>query len=130
MAQVKVYGLAKHINDKRVEVSDAIHSAVMTALEYPADKKFHRCFYLDDENFIYPDDRTACYTIIEFSIFEGRSKRAKRLAYYRGVLPTWRHRQALVRRTWKSPYLKHRNRIGGYAENPVMNLSLDYKVHV
>ena len=78
MAQVKIYGLARHIDDKRTKISEAIHSAVMTALEYPAHKKFHRYFYLDDENFMYPDDRSACYTIIEFSIFEGRSKRAKR----------------------------------------------------
>ena len=78
MAQVKIYGLARHIEDKRTKISEAIHSAVMTALEYPAHKKFHRYFYLDDENFMYPDDRSSCYTIIEFSIFEGRSKRAKR----------------------------------------------------
>ena len=53
MAQVKVYGLASHISEKRRQISDAIHAAVMTALEYPAEKKFHRYFYLDDENFIY-----------------------------------------------------------------------------
>lgn len=129
MAQVKVYGLAKHINDKRVEVSDAIHSAVMTALEYPADKKFHRFFYLDDENFIYPDDRTACYTIIEFSIFEGRSKRAKRLLISEvftnlersaGISP--QDVEITIFETPKSNW--------GIRGKPGDELSLDYKVQV
>lgn len=45
----------------------------MEALHYPEEKKFHRFFPLDKDNFIFPDDRSDRYTIIEISMFEGRS---------------------------------------------------------
>lgn len=50
----------------------------MVALEYPAEKKFQRFVALDPEDFIYPADRGSDYTIIEISIFEGRSESARR----------------------------------------------------
>lgn len=51
----------------------------MEALEYPPEKKFHRFIALDEEDFIYPQDRSERYLIIEISIFEGRSIEAKKL---------------------------------------------------
>lgn len=51
----------------------------MIALEYPPEKKFQRFITLDADDFIYPADRGADYTIIEISMFEGRSETAKRL---------------------------------------------------
>lgn len=59
-------------------MSDAIHAAVMSALQYPAEKRFHRFVALDDEDFVHPEDRGTDYTIIEISMFEGRSDAAKR----------------------------------------------------
>lgn len=50
----------------------------MSALSYPAEKKFHRFVTLSEENFIYPSDRSERYIIIEISIFEGRSVAAKK----------------------------------------------------
>lgn len=50
----------------------------MIALEYPPEKKFQRFIGLDEADFIYPADRGADYTIIEISMFEGRSDAAKR----------------------------------------------------
>lgn len=78
MAQVKVYGLNKHIDKKRILISDAIHASVMLAFEYPPEKKFHRFFHLDDADFIFPSDRSEDYLIVEISIFEGRSSKAKK----------------------------------------------------
>ena len=129
MAQVKVYGLASHISEKRRQISDAIHAAVMTALEYPAEKKFHRYFYLDDENFIYPDDRSTEYTIIEFSIFAGRSEQAKKalirtvfsnLQTFAGILP--QDVEITIFETPKSNW--------GIRGQPGDELSLGYKVDV
>ena len=129
MAQVKVYGLASHISEKRRQISDAIHAAVMTALEYPAEKKFHRYFYLDDENFIYPDDRSTEYTIIEFSIFAGRSEQAKKalirtvfsnLQTFAGILP--QDVEITIFETPKSNW--------GIRGHPGDELSLGYKVDV
>ena len=50
----------------------------MDALQYPADKRAHRFFPLDRSDFHSPAGRTDRYTIIEFSMFEGRSVDAKK----------------------------------------------------
>ncbi|AGK96918.1 tautomerase family protein [Clostridium pasteurianum] len=78
MAQIKVYGLKQNLNIIKTELSDIIHSCVVNALQYPVEKRFHRFFPLDKENFYFPKGRTDKYTIIEISIFEGRSVEAKK----------------------------------------------------
>ena len=78
MAQIKIYGLKSNLEEKRTVISNAIHKAVMSALEYPPEKKFHRFISLENEEFIYPDDRSEKYIIIEISMFEGRSIEAKK----------------------------------------------------
>lgn len=78
MAQVKVYGLAGRLRPIRSALSDAIHGCVVEALAYPADKRFHRFFPLEAEDFVHPPDRTDAYTIVEISMFEGRSVEAKK----------------------------------------------------
>jgi phenylpyruvate tautomerase PptA (4-oxalocrotonate tautomerase family) len=77
MAQVKIYALRQTL-EPRTEISNAIHDSVMTALEYPADKKFHRFFPLESEDFMFSSDRSEKYTILEISMFEGRSVTAKK----------------------------------------------------
>ena len=78
MAQVKIYGLKSHLETSRIAISDAIHAAVVEALHYPEEKKFHRFISLDQEDFIFPEDRSERYTVIEISMFEGRSTEAKK----------------------------------------------------
>jgi 4-oxalocrotonate tautomerase family enzyme len=78
MAQVVIYGRRESLAQRRAGLSSAIHEAIMIALEYPPEKKFQRFVALDGDDFIYPDDRGADYTIIEVSMFEGRSDAAKR----------------------------------------------------
>lgn len=78
MAQVKIYGLKSHIEGSRTSISAAVHAAVMEALRYPEEKKFHRFFPLEPRDFIFPPDRNDCYTIVEISLFEGRSAEAKK----------------------------------------------------
>ena len=79
MAQVTIYGRKGLLERDRAALSEAVHSSVMQAFEYPVEKRFHRFIALDEADFIYPSDRSARYTIIEFSIFEGRSVEAKKL---------------------------------------------------
>jgi phenylpyruvate tautomerase PptA (4-oxalocrotonate tautomerase family) len=50
----------------------------MEAFGLPENKKFQRFIMLDENDFIYPDDRSIEYTIIELSIFEGRSVETKK----------------------------------------------------
>ena len=78
MAQVMIWAHRAALEQRRAALSDAVHGAVMAALDYPADKRFHRFVALDAEDFIHPDDRGADYMIIEISMFEGRSEAAKR----------------------------------------------------
>ena len=78
MSQIKIYGLKESLKLHQVNLSDAIHKAVVQALAYPVDKKFHRFIGLDQSDFIFPADRSSNYTIIEISMFEGRSVEVKK----------------------------------------------------
>ena len=78
MAQVKIFALRSSLNAMRSALSDAIHRSVVDALSYPADKKFHRFISLEPEDFIFPLDRSANYTIIEISMFAGRTTDTKK----------------------------------------------------
>jgi 4-oxalocrotonate tautomerase family enzyme len=78
MAQIKIYGLKEQLNPIKNQLSEVIHSCVVDALAFPKDKRAHRFFPLDVEDFYYPEGRTPRYTIIEISMFEGRTVEAKK----------------------------------------------------
>lgn len=78
MAQIKIYGFRQHLEPIRKQLSDTIHSCVVDALQYPLDKRAHRFILLEEGDFFYPEGRTDQYTIIEISMFEGRSVEAKK----------------------------------------------------
>ena len=78
MAQVKVYGRREHFAVHRDTLSVAIHGSLMSSLCLPADKRFQRFISLEPADFLYPADRSDAYTIIEISLFEGRSVETKR----------------------------------------------------
>ena len=78
MAQIKIYGLKELLEPIKQRLSEVIHSCVVEALHYPAGKRAHRFFPLDRSDFLYPAGRTEQYTIIEISLFEGRSVEAKK----------------------------------------------------
>jgi hypothetical protein len=73
MSQIKIYGLKTSLEPIRDTLSDTIHRCVMEALGLPADKRAHRFFPLERENFYMPSGRTDAYTIIEISMMAGRS---------------------------------------------------------
>ena len=78
MPQVKIYGLREQLDPLVPAMSDVIQSCVVEALQYPPEKRAHRFFKLERSEFFFPPDRTSQYTIIEFSMFEGRSVEAKK----------------------------------------------------
>ncbi len=78
MSQIKIYGLREHLDPVKARMSDVVHSCVVDALSFPQDKRAHRLFGLDSEDFYYPAGRTERYTIVEFRMFEGRSVEAKK----------------------------------------------------
>ena len=78
MPQIKIFGLRKNLESKRSALSHAIHRALMEAIGTPESKMFQRFVVLEPENFLYPNNRTQDYTIIEISMFGGRSVEAKK----------------------------------------------------
>ena len=78
MSQIKIYGLKENLDPIKANLSDVIHSCVVDALDFPKDKRFHRFFPLDTSDFYFPSERTTKYTIIEISMFDGRSVEAKK----------------------------------------------------
>ncbi|MCA9839615.1 MAG: tautomerase family protein [Trueperaceae bacterium] len=79
MAQIKIYGIREKLAPIREQLSEVIHTCVMEALMFPPDKRAHRFFLMDKENMLYPEGRTDAYTIIEISMIEGRSIKAKKM---------------------------------------------------
>ena len=76
MVQVKVYGNRQVWGERRAEVSDALHRALVGAWQIPEDKRFHRFLLLDDGDLVAP--RSDAYLMIEIVAFSGRSREAKR----------------------------------------------------
>jgi phenylpyruvate tautomerase PptA (4-oxalocrotonate tautomerase family) len=78
VAQVKIYGERAHLGRVRAALSDVVHGCLCEALGLPAEKRFQRFIALDPVDFIHPSDRSAAYTIIEISMFEGRTADTRR----------------------------------------------------
>jgi hypothetical protein len=129
MAQIKIYGLGTHLSPIRQRLSDAIHGCIVEALRYPPDKRAHRFFPLEREDFYSPAGRTERYTILEISMFEGRTvetkKRLLRLLYERLERACAIGPQDLEITIFETP--KHNWGIRGL---PGDELALDYRVEV
>jgi len=129
MAQIKIYGLKGQLNPIKAQLSDVIHSCVVDALVFPQDKRAHRFFPLDVDDFYYPAGRTTRYTIIEISMFEGRTVETKkqliRLLFERvdqtlGLSPA--DLEITITETPKHNW--------GFRGQPGDEISLNYKVEV
>lgn len=78
MSHVRIYGHREALRSQREQLSRCIHSCLMDALGLPESKKFQRFLPMEAGDFIHPDDRSERYTIIEISMFSGRSQETKR----------------------------------------------------
>jgi phenylpyruvate tautomerase PptA (4-oxalocrotonate tautomerase family) len=78
MSQIKIFGIREQLNPIKAQLSDVIHACVVEALHYPPEKRAHRFFPLEKSDFYYPADRSERYTILEISMFEGRSVETKK----------------------------------------------------
>jgi phenylpyruvate tautomerase PptA (4-oxalocrotonate tautomerase family) len=84
MAQIKIYLRGERLAASRKAVSDALHAGVTGVLGLPAGKRCHRFLPLEAEDFIYPADRSDRSTIIDVSLFEGRTAKTKK-AFIRAI---------------------------------------------
>jgi phenylpyruvate tautomerase PptA (4-oxalocrotonate tautomerase family) len=129
MAQIKIYGIRDHLNPIKAQLSAVIHSCVVDALQFPLNKRAHRFFPMDVEDFYFPASATARYTIIEISMFEGRSvearKRLIRLLFERICAESDRLPNEVEVTITETP--RHN---WGFRGSPGDEVSLQYKVDV
>jgi phenylpyruvate tautomerase PptA (4-oxalocrotonate tautomerase family) len=78
MAQVKIYGLRSNLKSIRDELSNVIHSTIVDVLSFPKDKKYHRFIYFEEDDMIFPEDKSKQYTIIEIMMMDGRTTQTKK----------------------------------------------------
>lgn len=78
MAQVKIYGLKTSLNKIKNELSNIIHKSIVESLSFPKDKKYHRFISLNEDEMIFPNDKSEQYTIIEIMMMEGRATETKK----------------------------------------------------
>ena len=78
MSQVKIYGVREQLLPIRNQLSEVIHACVVEALQFPADKRAHRFFYLDTDDFFRPATASEQYIILEFMMMEGRTVETKK----------------------------------------------------
>lgn len=69
---IVVYGIKDHLNPVKAQLSDTIHSCMMSVLGLPEDKRAHRFVPLDESDFYYPGGRSPAYTVIEINLMAGR----------------------------------------------------------
>lgn len=78
MAQVKIYGIYESLKPCQKQFSEILHSCLMDALQLPEEKRFQRFILMNKDDIYFPNDRSERYTIIEISMFEGRSAEVKK----------------------------------------------------
>ncbi len=61
-------------------ILDGVHSALVECISIPDHDRRQRCYELDPVNFEH-DGRSSQYTIIEITMFKGRSYEAKKALY-------------------------------------------------
>ena len=129
MAQIKIYGLRASLDPIKQQLSDLIHGCVVEAFQYPADKRAHRFFPLEREDFFYPAGRSERYTIVEISLFEGRSVAAKK-TLMRLMFQRAEHELGLAARDLEITLTETPKHNWAFRGLPGDEHALDYKVDV
>ncbi len=75
---IRIYGIRNRLDPIKSRLSDVINACMIEALSFPENKRAHRFFPMDSDDFFYPEDRSDAYTVIEVSMMEGRSRDARK----------------------------------------------------
>lgn len=67
-------------------ILDGVHQALVDALKIPDSDRFQRIYELDKDDFECPPDRTDDITMIQITMFPGRSFEAKKNLYQNIVM--------------------------------------------
>lgn len=81
MPLVKISLIGGRPPEHKLNVAEAVHSALVASFKIPANDKNIRIEEYKKEDFILPEGKSEQYVIVEISAFSGRSVDAKRLLY-------------------------------------------------
>ncbi|AFM43168.1 uncharacterized protein, 4-oxalocrotonate tautomerase [Desulfosporosinus acidiphilus SJ4] len=81
MPLVKVEILKGRSTEYKKAILDGVHSALVESFKIPDYDRNQRLYELDNEHFEFSDTKTDQCTIIDLTVFKGRSPEAKRLLY-------------------------------------------------
>ncbi|RYX86196.1 tautomerase family protein [bacterium] len=77
MSQIKIYGLKEHLDPIKARLSDVIHDCIVEAIGLPRDKRAHRFFGLEPDDFYRPATASPRYIILEINMITGRTSETK-----------------------------------------------------
>jgi NADPH-dependent ferric siderophore reductase len=83
VSQISIFGQHHVLAPMRAQWSEIVHAAAVDVLGLPPDKRFHRFFPMDPEDFPTPPGRSERYTIVELRLFTGRTVATKKVFYAR-----------------------------------------------
>jgi 5-carboxymethyl-2-hydroxymuconate isomerase len=75
---IRIHGIREKLDPLKAQLSDIINSCMVDALAFPEDKRAHRFFPMEAEDFYFPTGRTEAYLVIEVSMIAGRSEAARK----------------------------------------------------
>lgn len=75
---IRIYGLRERLQPLRANLSDVINESMVEVLQFPENKRAHRFFPMDSEDYYYPEGRTEAYTVIEITMMAGRSEQTRK----------------------------------------------------
>lgn len=85
MPLVKVEIFTGKSKEYKKKLLDSIHSALVESFKIPDNDRIQRLYELDPDNFETVQGKSDKYTLIEITVFKGRSIEAKRILYSRIV---------------------------------------------
>lgn len=81
MPLVKVEIVKGKTETHKKAILDGVHNALVRAIKIPDYDRFQRIYELGEADFEYPETKTDNITLIEITLFEGRSFEAKKALY-------------------------------------------------
>ncbi|HML06441.1 MAG TPA: tautomerase family protein [Methanobacterium sp.] len=81
MPLVKVEIRKGKSDEYKKAILDGVHDALVEAIKIPDHDRFQRLYELENNNFEVPEDKTNNVTIIEITLFKGRTINAKKALY-------------------------------------------------
>lgn len=81
MPLVKIEIIKGKTPEHKKALSDGIHQALVDAFQIPENDRLQRLYELDRADFEIPPYRTENFTLVELTVFKGRSLDAKRKLY-------------------------------------------------